>query len=202
MAESFNGLPAFNGANPTLLPNLNSTTAAGGVLVGQTPAELLAANPRVAATDVGTLTTNPTDGDVLTLTVTNNVLPGGSLAVSVTAASDTVITAAAKLASALTSSLTAHMYDLFGTSKGDDTFTVNELGPVGNASVLSFASTGSTTCAFASSGVMSGGSGPIVPLANFSTNFGLSLQNLRQGQPVQLNAPTVAILVSNGSPIK
>lgn len=190
------------GSNPMLLPNLNSSTAAGGVLQGQSPAQLLVTFPRVAATDVGTLTTNPADDDVLTLTVTNLVLPGGSLSVSITAASDTVITAAAKLASALTSNATAHMYDLFGTSVGNDTFTVNQLGPVGNSSTLSFASTGSTTCAFASSGALSGGSGAVIPLAAFSSSFGSNFQNFRPGQPVDLNSVTVAILVANGSPVK
>lgn len=200
MSENLNTvLP--NAQNPTLLPNFSQYSSAGLVSIAQSPAQRLLATPRVAASDVGTLTTDPTDADVLTLTVSNPVLPSGSFSVSITAASDTVITAAAKLASAITSSLVAMAYQIYGTSVGDDTFTVNELGPVGNYSTLSFGSTGSTTCAFASSGVMSGGSGPVIPFLNFNSSQGLVNLKFAQGNVYDLAPATVADLVQSGSPV-
>lgn len=47
------------------------------------------------------LTTNPTDGDTLSLTFKNPLLPAGQKVVSIVAASDTTTTAAAKLAAAV-----------------------------------------------------------------------------------------------------
>ena len=294
-----------NAGNPMLLPNLNLSTDSGNQLNAQSPAQALLANPRVAAVNAVTLVTNPTNGDVLTLTVANKVLPGGSLAVSVTASSDTAITAAGKLAAALTSNLVAMAYNLFATSAGTAEFTVNELGPVGNSSSLTFASTGSTTAVLSNqtsstavvggtetdadvvtirfsnatfsgghedvsvttsgseglaaiatamntaintdavlqaahisstvasetltisqkgpnfatlsytaggntetvvfkslAGLLQGGSGPIVPLSNFTVGFGSAFQNLVAGQPYSFSDQTVAALVANSNPIK
>lgn len=187
--------------NPMLVPQLGQGTTNGNVTFVQSPAQVLAANPRVAASCAGTLSTNPSNGDILTLTVSNNVFPGGAIVINYTASSDTVITVAAHLASALTSNSVAQAFQVFGTSAGTDVFTVNELGPVGNFTALSFSSTGSTTCSFAASGVMSGGSGPVIPSLNFNFAEGPVSLRFLAGQPSQLPANFVSDLVHAGMPV-
>src|SRR5579871_754541 len=141
MSENFNQSQfTLNSAQqPMLVPNLGQGYSNGNTTPVQSPAQVLAANPRAVASCTVTLSTNPTDGDVLTLTLTNPVLPSGSLAVNFTAASDTTTTAAAKLAAALTSNLTAMSYRIYGTSLAN-VLTVNELGPVGNFTQVTFSS--------------------------------------------------------------
>jgi hypothetical protein len=139
--------PLPNAQNPTLLPNVDQavSNATGGAKLN--PWQFLTANPRVAAVGSLTLSTNPTNEDVLTLTLLNPVLPGGSLAVSISASSDTTTTAAARLAAALTSNRIAMARQIFGSSLGA-VLNVNQMGPVGNSTKLQFASTGSTTAVF------------------------------------------------------
>lgn len=146
--------------NPLLVPNLGQGYSNGLATPVLSAAEVLALNPRVVATSTVTLTGSPANGDVLSLTLSNPVLPGGALVVSFTASSDTAITSASKLAAALTSSLVAMQYNIYGTALGD-VLTVNELGPIGNLTQVSFHSTGSTTAVLsnqASSTAVVGGS--------------------------------------------
>lgn len=147
MVVNFNQNAVPNAQNPTLMPNVDQAVSHATGTVLQNPFKFLQSNPRAAALCAVTLSTNPTDGDVLTLTLSNPVLNGGSLAVSVTAASDTTTTAAAKLAAALTSNIAAMGRQIFGTSLAN-VVTVNQMGPVGNSTEVAFSSTGSTTAAY------------------------------------------------------
>lgn len=163
--------PLPNAQNPTLMPNVDQAVSHATGTVLQNPGQFLVSNPRVAAVCDVTLSTNPTNGDVLTLTLTNPVLVGGSLSVSFTASSDTTTTAAAKLAAALTSNAAAMGRQIFGTCLAN-VLTVHQMGPVGNSTALSFASTGSTTAAFSnqsSDTVTVGGS---VPADKWTALFG------------------------------
>lgn len=302
MSESFTQ-PLPNAQNPLLTPNFSQYASAGLVSLAQSPADVLAANPRVAATETVTLSTNPTNADVLTLTLSNPTLPSGSLAVSITASSDTTTTAAARLAAALSLNSVAMNHNIVGTSLAN-VLTVHQSGPVGNFTQIVFQSTGSTTAVlsnqasstavvggsatsadvvtlvftnanfaggfedvsytvqvsdtlalvaaglnsainanvvlkannisstvssetltisqlgpnfatlsytqgensetlvFASlAGLAQGGSGPVIPFLNFNSSQGPMTLVMKQGNPVQLNSPTVADLVNSGSPV-
>lgn len=129
--------------NPILVPLLYQGYSNGLTELGQNPAAILAKFPRVAAYSTLTFSTNPTDDDVSTLTLTNSVLPGGSLSVSSTASSDTTTTLAAKLAAALSLNATAMACQIVGTSLAN-VLTVHELGPVGNLTEVTFSSTHTT----------------------------------------------------------
>lgn len=139
MSESFTSFFP-NTQNPVLLPNVSQYLAAGNVSIPVDPSGFLAQYPRAAASSTLTFSTNPTDADVSTLTLTNPALPGGSLSVSSTASSDTTTTLAAKLAAALSLNATAMAWQIVGTSLAN-VLTVHELGPVGNLTQVSFAST-------------------------------------------------------------
>lgn len=129
--------------NPILVPLLYQGYSNGLTELGQNPASILAKFPRVAATETLTFSTNPTDADVSTLTLTSPVLPGGSLSVTSTASSDTTTTVAAKLAAALSLNATAMAFQIVGTSLAN-VLTIHELGPVGNLTQVSFSSTHTT----------------------------------------------------------
>jgi hypothetical protein len=196
--------PGPNAQNPLLTPNFSQYASAGLVSIAQSPADVLAANPRVAATNAVTIGGSVTTGNTVTLTVTNPVL-GGSHSVSyTTVAEDTVALIASHLANSLTKLFlnTVYQGQVFGTAVGA-VVTVNQLGPVGNHTVVtgSVSAEATETITPAASGVMSGGSGPVVPFLNFNSSQGATTLVLKAGNPVQLNTPTVADLVSSGSPV-
>ena len=188
--------------NPTLLPNFNQAVAMGPEIVPQSPAQILAANARVNASLALTVGAAVATSDVLDVTLTNAVLPAGALTVSVTATvSDTDATLAEKLAAKINLNLICRQYDIVAESL-DGVLTVLQAGPVGNSTVVTTAVSPGSETFTPSSGTLTGGSGPVVPLSNFSASLGLSLLNLRQGQPVQLNDTTVANLVASAANIK
>lgn len=168
--------------NPMLVPNLGQGYSNGLATPSLSPAEVLVLNPRAAASSTLTFTTSPTNGDVLSVTLTNPVLPGGSLVASITASSDTAITVASKLAAAITSSLVAMQYNIYGTALGN-VLTVNELGPVGNLTQVTFSSTHTTAVISnqASSHAVVGGSATstdIVQLVFTNVNFAGGHENV------------------------
>jgi hypothetical protein len=197
MSEAFNGLvnPA---QNPTLLPNFNQPSVLGPVVTSLSPSQLLAANVRVAASLALTLSSSVADDDVLNVVLSNNNLPDGSLTFSYTTnGADTLATLAENLAALVNSNLVAQAYGIYATSL-DGVLTLNVPGEVGNsASVTTSVSPGSEVFT-PSSGDLTGGSGMMIPLSNFSASVGLNILNLRQGQPVLLDSTTVANLVASG----
>src|SRR5665213_2130148 len=186
-----------NGQNPLLTPNFSQYSSAGLVSIAQSPADVLAANPRVAATETLTLSTNPTNADVLTLTLSNPTLPNGSLAVSVTASSDTNITAAAKLAAALSLNSVAVSHNIVGTSLSN-VLSVHQSGPVGNFTQVAFHSTGSTTAVLsnqASSSAVVGGSATeadVVTLVFTNASFAGGLEDVAYTVPATPTLGSVA----------
>ena len=129
--------------NPMLVPNLGQGYSNGLATPSLSPAQVLVLNPRTPASSTLTFTTSPTDADVLSVTLTNPVLPGGSLVASFIASSDTAITAASKLAGAITSSLVAMQYNIYATALAN-VLAVHELGPVGNLTQVTFSSAHTT----------------------------------------------------------
>jgi hypothetical protein len=203
MSENFTGLSPANAQNPFLLPNLSQLVSAGPVSVLQSPATLLAANPRVPATNVVTIGGTAHLADVFTLTLTNPVFLNGSLSYTYTVGeSDTLVIITNALVNAINSSLSSAQYQIFATVSGD-TFTVNQRGPIGNFTVVTGTVTGSGhegTLSPASSGVMSGGSGPVYAGSQFTLVLGPNnVQQLRPYQPILLDPTALAVAVKNGA---
>jgi hypothetical protein len=180
--------------NPILVPLLYQGRSNGLTELGQSPAQVLANFPRVAATSTLTFSTNPTNGDTLTLTVHNLVFPGNSFTASFIASSDTTTTAAAKLAAALNLSANGMAFQVVGTSLAN-VLTVHEFGPVGNLTQVSFHSTGSTIAVLsnqASGTAVVGGSATesdVVTLVFTNANFSGGHENVSYTVPA---TPTLA----------
>jgi hypothetical protein len=128
---------------PTLLPNfdtpvvgLNST--GGG---NQSPADFLAANPRVAATATATIGGTITTGDEITIDLTNGALAAQGLSppkISVTylvSSTDTLVAVAEQLATLFNDNLNAQQADISADAV-EAVITFKHAGPVGNLSVL------------------------------------------------------------------
>lgn len=201
MAENNQGILPLDANNPTLIPNSSQSSVSGNTTILQSPAQLLAANPRVAAHATATVGGSVANDDVLNLTVNNPVLPSGAVTVSVTASgADTDATLAASLANAINSNSVLRGFDIFATVAAA-VVTVNHNGPVGNLTTLTESvSPGSETITI--SGPLTGGSGPVIPLSNFTTQQGLSTIFLRQGQPLIVNVDFVTALVNGGANVK
>lgn len=138
------GLPAgsFSQRRPTLLPNFDKPVATTGIGGGyQSPADFLAANPRVDATATATIGGSVTTGDDITVDLTNAVL--GNQGISppklsvtyVTIGGDTLATIAENLATLINDSAVAQQADIRADAVGA-VMTVRQSGPIGNLSVL------------------------------------------------------------------
>lgn len=159
--------------SPTLLPNFSINAGSNGRgMVKLSPAQFLAANPRVNASATVTVGGTAASGDVATVTLTNPVwknanlgISNGSIAVSYTlGASDTLDSVAEGLASAINQSSAAPF--VVATAELG-VLTISWPGPVGNFTTLAQSATGALTLTL-SAGTLSGGSGPTYVWDNFS----------------------------------
>jgi len=174
------------------------------------------ANP---ATQTATVGGTITAGDVLGITVTAN---GTAVALSHTVllaeTTDTIAVAFAALvngnatlagagvtATEATSVLTFHwpaatsvIFSKSVPSAASETITLT-----GNATeTMTYAASATETVTFSpSNGVMSGGSGPIIPVNNFNYSLGSNLQSFFYGRPVNIGSNVISALVRDGMPI-
>ena len=139
------GLPAgsVSGRRPTLIPNFdkpvvgNNSTGGGN----QSPADFLAANPRVDATCTATIGGTITAGDEITIDLTNNALAAQGLSppkISVTylvSSTDTLVAIAEQLATLFNDNLNGQQADISADAV-EAVITFKHAGPVGNLSVL------------------------------------------------------------------
>lgn len=191
--------------NPTLLPNTDVAVAVGGgVTALQSPADFLAANPRVNATNALTLGGTITNLDNITLNLTHKLLTGGVLTkVIPVVTGNTLATIAEKIAVAFNDDAQCQALQILVDPVGA-VVTFNWPGLVGNLAVLTGSVSGAATETLTFSpvgGGLTGGSGPIVPVNNFQYAYGNSIQNFRYGEPVFADPPLVAALVADGMPI-
>jgi hypothetical protein len=157
--------------------------------------------PRAAATATATVGGTPTNANVNSITVTSALIPGGSATASYTTqTSDTNPEVASGLASAINANVNLQALGIYATVS-DLVITVNHPGPAGNLTVLSKTVTGSQTITLAASGVMSGGSGPVIPYEGFTASFGNMNFHFNAGEPRELSPVFVAALVNSGAPI-
>ena len=142
-----------------------------------------------------------TDADVVTIRFTNASFSGGHEDVSVTTSGSEGLAA---IATAMNTAINADAVlkaNGISSTVSSETLTISQTGP--NFATLSYTQGENTeTVTFASvAGVAQGGTGPVIPLLNFNSSQGNVTLVLKAGNPVILNTPTVADLVSSGSPV-
>lgn len=198
------------GRDPTLVPNFDRVAVSGqGSLDHQNPAAFLVANPRVDATVQGTVTGSITNGDVVTITATTGLLPGGSANVTYpVVTSDTTTTVAEGIANAINSSAVFQSVGIFAELVGTGTpaaVVVHAGGSLGNFLTMSSSVSGAATeiITWANSGKASGGSGPVFATNNFTFNFANGgVGAFFYGQPYLLGYDVLSQMVSQGMPIE
>jgi hypothetical protein len=96
-----------------------------GQLGYQSPEAFLAANPRADATCVYTISGTPGAGDIVAITLTNPLLPGGALPVSYTAlGAISVAVFAAEVAKVINANQTARAFGVSASTVGTGAVTV------------------------------------------------------------------------------
>lgn len=139
--------PGGNPQSPTLVPNFSKPIVGLSGGGSMTPAQFLAANPRVDATATATITGSITAGDIVTIAVTTallkdsqfGTLPNGTLSKSYTVlAADTTATIAEQLADMFNDDVNAANLGLRADAGGPigNVITFRQNGPVGNFTVI------------------------------------------------------------------
>lgn len=197
--------PVFDPRNPTLVPNTDLVQVVNGTVGLQSPTQLIANNPRVAATNAFTVAGSITNLDVITITFTCGALPGGVLAIPTTAITgDTVATLAEKISRQINDNAVLRATGVFSDVTAAGVVTVSWPGMVGNFCTLSKSVSGAATetITFAPvGGALTGGSGPIIPLQNFVFGNGTQTFTFWAYQPILLDYVTVQSMVTQGMAI-
>jgi len=198
-------IPLQSGA-PTLVPNFYPTTAVTGapngtqVMQTQSPAAILAANPRVASTATITVAGTPTQNDVITVTITLGTLPGGVHAVTYTVgATPSATTIAVGIAAAINNDATFQAAGISATNVAG-VVTVSQGSAIGNGATMTAAAVPANET-FTISGALSGGSGCVIPTQNYVYQRKSVMATLYYGVPVVLDYATLVFLISQGAPI-
>jgi phage tail sheath gpL-like len=198
------------GRDPTLIPNFDRVAVSGqGSLDHQNPAAFLAANPRVDATVQATVTGTITNLDVVTITATTGLLPGGAASVTYTVVTaDTTTTIAEGIANAINTSSVMQSVGIYATLVGTATpnaVLVRSNGPCGNFLTMSSSVSGAATeiITWANSGKAAGGSGPVFATNNFNFNFATGgVGSFFYGQPYILGYDVLLQMIAQGMPIE
>ncbi len=187
------------GNNPTLVPNFGTPMVNNGVITMATGGQVDSAANGTSASGTITVAGTVASGNVITATITNGCLPGGSVSVAYTTTStDTAVTIAAELALLLNNNATLSRYGWrFGTN-GAGVVDVYQRGPVGNFSTVSVTTTGAETFTIVH---LSGGTGAVVPLSNFSLSFNNVVTQFWYGKPQILAYMALQNAVSQGVPL-
>jgi hypothetical protein len=206
------GVFNYNG-NPTLIPNFypNYMNSSGTTMDAMSPAQYMANNPATAASATATIAGTITAGDTVTLKVTQPQLPGGSVSYTYTVVtSDTVQDVAEGLASGLDLALTnagaAQAYVETGdtTLASEAVVTVYWTGQMGNSAVLSTTKSGGATETVTlapTSGIMSGGSGPVMAVNNFSFSYNNVTLAFVAGKLMNVDSGLAAALAAQDMPV-
>jgi len=207
------GIPGlFPDRDPTLLPNFYIPTVGDKTVGLSSPSAFLTANPRVDATATGTIGGSVTTSDIITLTVTNGLLGGpiygsvGAVSVAYTVqAGDSLAMIAENLTdlindNALMQSL-GFRADVDGAVGAVITF--HQGGPAGNLTTVTRTLSGGATetVTFSNAGVLSGGTGPIIPVGNFVWSRNGVTSAFWYGSPRTIGYDQVIAMVAQGQPI-
>lgn len=194
--------------NPMLQPLMDVSSSSGsGTLDYMSPAKYLATYPRVDATTNITVGGTVATGDTFALVFTGGTLPGGSYTTATYTAvsADTAATMAGQIQSMVASDTILTGAGIVAEMTGaatPDRVNIFAPGPIGNTLTMSVVqTTGSVTYTLANGGVMTGGSGPVIPTAAFSYSYNGVTINFLYGQPRLIGADMMAQLVAQRRPI-
>ena len=208
-------LKALDTQNPQLYPSMDFPSSSGaGTLDVMAPSRYLTTYPRVDATVTCTIGGSITNLDTIALTFTNAIIPaiGAQTAGAYKTAAYTIVTAdtTTTVADALESliNLDANLSALgiFAVKAGTSNATrliIHQSGPVGNSTTVTSTITGGATetTTFGNSGVMAGGSGPIIPIASFPFSYNGQTFHFDYGKPQNVDSGLLAALITSVRPI-
>jgi hypothetical protein len=195
--------PAAGGVqSPLLTPNWGQRViVAGGQAQLLGTAAFLKTFPRVAATVACTIGGSYSSGDVVTLTFTSPVFPGGAIAVAyaLLVGDNSAAIVADRIAGAVNGNSQCQSFGISASTNGAGVITFSEPGPVANYTVASAATTGSETFTFNPvSGDFSGGSGPVIPWKDFTLVYQGQQHIFRTGAPKSVDPGLASVLVNEG----
>jgi hypothetical protein len=201
-------LGAQDAQNPQLLPLMDrsSSSGAGGTLDHMTPSQYLTAFPRTSGSATITIGGSITNLDTTTLTFTGGIFSGGSYttAAYTIVTADTTATVMSKTIDAINNDSVLATSGISAEPVGTGSplvLTVNASGPAANGVVITANRTGASTTTYTVSGALAGGSGPIIPTANFSFSYNGCQLNFLYGQPVNVGSDLLAVLIAQDRPI-
>jgi len=184
--------------NPTLLPNFYRPFVKNGSM-DLTNSPELAKDLGAGVPSEGSVTFGGTaSGGTVTLTIANGVLtPSVTLSYAPTS-SDTVETIAAMFAGLINSNPVLRSFGFWGDDNGLGELKVFQRGPVGNFTTLSASTTGAQTFTIVQ---MTGGSGPVVPLSNFTFAHNGTYNDYYYALPYAVNYHQLSEMVAQGIPV-
>jgi len=184
---------------PTLLPQFDIPTLLNGTVTLTPPAELVVLEPRANATATATIGGTVTAGTTVSLVLTQNQLPNGAVTYTYDVLSgDTLASIAEGLASLVAADPVAQSFGIYATTD-EAVLTVNWPGPAGNFAVLTgSASADETVTTNPANGVLSGGTGPIIPTQNFEVQWAGSTLVFWQGMPQQVSHQILSTMIAQG----
>jgi hypothetical protein len=209
-------LRPLDAQNPQLIPSMDfpNSTGSGGTLDVLAPSKYLTTYPRVDATVTNTVGGSITNLDTVRLTFTNTIIPaiGAQAAGAYQTTAYTVVTAdtTATVADGLESLINLdpnlQALGIYATKAGTSNATrliIRQSGPVGNSTTVTAQVTGAATetFTFGNAGLMAGGSGPVVPIADFKFSYNGTVVNFWYAKPQNVGSDMLASLIAQGVPI-
>lgn len=166
------------------LPALRAKSIVRGQLLQESPDAFLARFARAFASCTITVTGTLANNDQLRVNVNLPILSGGQISKTVVlTGADTTTTAAQKIAKALCDDPVLQSYGAYATALSN-VVSFYWPGLLGNVVTLSSSvPVGSGVITLGASGVMSGGSGPIIPYGDFNFMWNGNLFSFRAGEP-------------------
>lgn len=194
--------------SPLLRPNIGVPDGAAGGGIGSTVlrsrSDFLKTHTRAAAEVTMSLGGSFASGHTIDVIFTSPPFPSGAITVAYTSVgSDTTATALGDhLAGAINESAACQAYGI-SASAAAGVLKLYHNGPVGNYDTVSFTSTGSESATFSNpaggtTGIMSGGGGPLFAWQGFSITLGGQLFVAQAGSVNLWDTTLIAVAVNEG----
>lgn len=185
------------------LPILQPKSLVNGMLISEPDSKFLTRNPRAFASATITVAGSISNSDQLKVDVNLPALSGGKISKTITlTGSDTVSSAAQKLAKALNDDTVLQSYGAYANSLlGVVTFFwPGQLG--NNVTLTQSVPVGAETITLGNAGVLAGGTGPIIPFNTFNFEKAGHFTSYQAGKPKIVGANVVKSLAAAGKPIQ
>ena len=195
--------------SPLLRPNIGVPDGAGANsgTVLRSRSDFLNSHARAQASVQGTIGGTEATGHAMTLVFTCGAFPGGKITVPYTsvAADSTATELGDHLAQAVNQNKSCMAFGISAASVAG-VMQFYQQGPVGNFDTVSFTTAGSESIAWlnpagGTTGIMSGGSGPIFAFNGFSISLGGQLFVAQAGSVNYWDIGLVSVAVNEGQPV-